>query len=119
MPIFDAEAAEGGAEGAVAAASSTDQALILLLLAIPLAGFLLTGLLGRRMRTPWIIAVGGILVAAAIATYLAWQSLSGAYGEHGIGFTLYTWIPAGDLHVEAGFLVDNLTAVLLIVVTWI
>jgi NADH-quinone oxidoreductase subunit L len=116
MRIFDAEAAEGAAH----AASSTDQALILLMLAIPLAGFLLTGLLGRRMGTrPWIIAVAGILVTAAIATYIAFQSLSGAYGEHGIDFTLYTWIPAGDLQVEAGFLVDNLTAVLLIVVTWI
>ena len=85
MPIVDAEAAEG----AVNAASATDQALILLLLAIPLAGFLLTGLVGRRMGTrPWVIAVAAILIATAIATYLAFQSLSGAYGESGIGFTL-------------------------------
>src|SRR6187397_1225983 len=111
MPIFDAEAAEG----AIQTATSTEQALILLLLAIPLAGFLLTGMLGRRMgRRPWIIAVAFILVAAAIATYLAFRSLSGAYGEYGIDFTLYTWIPAGSIQIEAGFLVDNLTAVLLI-----
>ncbi|MFV2064413.1 MAG: NADH-quinone oxidoreductase subunit L [Chloroflexota bacterium] len=118
MNIFSAE--DGSLFVAPAAASSTEAILILLVLAIPLAGFLLTGVLGRRLHSrPWIIAVAGILTATAIATYLAFQSLSGAYGEQGVTFTLYTWIPAGDLQVEVGFLLDNLTALMLIVVTWI
>ncbi|MGD8485340.1 MAG: hypothetical protein PVH07_01760, partial [Chloroflexota bacterium] len=58
--------------------------LVLLVLGIPLAGFLLTGLVGRRMARPWLISVSFILVATAIATYLAFQSLGGAFGEHGI-----------------------------------
>ena len=41
--------------------------LVLLVLGIPLAGFLLTGLLGRRMERPWLISVSFILVATAIA----------------------------------------------------
>src|SRR3972149_6533987 len=117
MDVFGTE----GAEGAVAAAASDEQALlVLLMLGIPLAGFLVTGAVGRRPGArAGTIAVGGVLASAALATILAYGSLSGAYGEHGIGFTLYTWIGAGDLAVEFGFLVDNLTAVLLIVVTWI
>jgi NADH-quinone oxidoreductase subunit L len=43
----------------------------------------------------------------------------GAYGEHGITFTVYEWIVAGDFHVDVNILVDNLTAVMLIVVTTI
>jgi NADH-quinone oxidoreductase subunit L len=121
MNIFSAEGSETAELfHGPAAATEAEAILILLVLAIPLAGFLLSGVLGRRMDSrPWIIAVTAILGATAIATYLAFQSLSGAYGEHGIGFTLYTWIPAGDLQVEMGFLLDNLTALMLIVVTWI
>ena len=100
-------------------AGDLEIALVLLLLAIPFAGFLLTGLVGRRMSRPWLISVSFILVATAIATYLAFQSLSGAYGEHGIKHIYYTWIGVGDLQVEFGFVIDNLTALMFIVVTWI
>ena len=115
MGILSAEGAEGAVQGA-----TTEQAtLILLLLALPFAGFLLTGLLGRRMGTrAWIIAVVAIIAATGIATVLSFQALLADEAKR-TGFTLYTWIPAGDLQVEFGFLFDNLTAVLLIVVTWI
>jgi len=92
---------------------------VLLVLALPLAGFLLTGLFGRRMGgRPWIIAIAAVLVATAVATLLAVEAFT---SEEPIryGFSLYTWIPAGKLQVEFGFLFDNLTAVMLIVVTWI
>ena len=102
-----------------APAGDLEIALVLLVLAIPLAGFLLTGLVGRRMGRPWLISVGFILVATAIATYLAFQALGGAYGEHGIKHIYYTWIAVGDLQIEFGFVLDNLTALMLIVVTWI
>ena len=121
MHIFGAEGAEGGAFIIPPDAATDAQGLlVLLVLAIPLAGFLLTGLLGRRLGDrSWIIAVGGILVTTALATWLAFQSLSGAYGEHGVSGTFSTWIAAGSLRVDFGFVVDNLTAILLIVVTWI
>ena len=113
MGIFSAE----GAEGAIGHADDGVQTLVLLLLILPLAGFLLTGIFGQRLGArPWIIAVAAILATTAIATYLAFQSLSGEYGEHGVGFTLYTWIPAGEFQVNVGFFVDNLTALLLILI---
>src|SRR5205085_9010781 len=39
--------------------------------------------------------------------------------EHSPAFeyTLYTWIPSGDFHVNIAFLVDQLTVIMLIVVT--
>jgi len=93
--------------------------LVLLVLLLPLAGFLLTGLLGRRLSRPWVISVSAIAVTTLIATWLAFQQLSGAYGEHGIKHIYGTWIGVGDLSVEFGFMLDNLAALMLIVVTWI
>jgi len=102
------------------AAASTENMLVLLLLALPLLGFVVTGTLRARLGSrPWVIPIAAILVATAIATYLAFQSLSGAYGEHGIKHIYYTWIAVGDLKVEFGYVIDNLTALMLIVVTWI
>jgi NADH-quinone oxidoreductase subunit L len=43
-------------------------------------------------------------------------ALTGGFGEEGFRQTLYTWIPSGSFEVTAGFVVDNLTACLLIVV---
>jgi NADH-quinone oxidoreductase subunit L len=115
--IFATEVAE---EALHVTEASSEQALAMLaVLALPMAGFLLTGLLGRRLGDrPWIIAVTAILAATGIATVLALGALLGEEATT-LGFTLYTWIPAGDLQVEFGLLFDNLTAVMLIVVTWI
>jgi NADH-quinone oxidoreductase subunit L len=96
-----------------------DELLVSLLLALPLAGFGLTALVGRRLgRRAWLIAVPAIVLAWAIGMFIVYQSVfAHAYGEEGLRFTLYEWIPAGDFVVSANFLVDSLTAVLLIVVT--
>ena len=117
---FFAEAA-GEAVHGPAVAGPTESLLILLLLALPIAGFGLSALVGRRLGSrPWIIAVPIIIVTWLIAMYLVYQTLIvGAYGEGGIQVTLYRWIPAGAFQIDANFLVDNLTAVMLIVVTTI
>ncbi|MEZ4596162.1 MAG: NADH-quinone oxidoreductase subunit L [Chloroflexota bacterium] len=118
MPgIFQAEEAQGAIEH-VTQAGSTEQVLMTLLLVLPILGFVLTAVLGRRMARPWLIAVPLIIVVWAIATWLAYQALiAGAYGGGGITFELYRWIPAGAFQIAFGMLLDNLTAVMLLVVT--
>src|SRR3990172_2821396 len=92
--------------------------LVTLVLALPIAGFGLTALVGRRLGTrAWIVAVPAIVVTWALALVVVWSALSGGFGADGLHFTLYEWVPAGDFTIEANFAVDNLTAVLLIVVT--
>ncbi len=104
----------------VAQAGSTEQLLMLLLLVLPMAGFVLSAVLGRRMARPWIIAVPTIIVVWAIASYLAFQALvQGAFGNEAITFTAYQWIPAGDFRIPFNLFLDNLTAVMLLVVTTI
>jgi NADH-quinone oxidoreductase subunit L len=92
--------------------------LVTLLLVLPIAGFGLTALVGRRLGTrAGIIAVPIIIVTWLVAMVVVYTSLSGGFGEEGLHFTLYEWIPAGDFRVPFSLAVDNLTAVLLIVVT--
>ena len=98
---------------------TTDQILVTLLLILPIAGFALTALVGRRLYArAWMIAVPAIVVAWLIGMYLVYQALlAGAYGEEGLHFTLYTWVPAGSFTIDFNLAVDALSAVLLIVVT--
>jgi NADH-quinone oxidoreductase subunit L len=100
---------------------SLDQLAVIALLALPLAGFALTALVGRRLHTrAWLIAVPIIIVTWLIGMYLVYQTLfAGAFGDEGLHFTLYSWVPAGSFQIDANFAVDALTAVLLIVVTTI
>jgi NADH-quinone oxidoreductase subunit L len=98
------------------------ESLLPLLVILPLAGFAITALIGRRLgkQAHW-IPVLAILVVWAIAMAVAYGALTGAepFGEHGYGVTYFDWIPAGQFTVEVGFFVDQLTACLLIVVTTI
>jgi NADH-quinone oxidoreductase subunit L len=95
-------------------------ALIPLIAVLPLAGFAFTALVGRRLgkAAHW-VPVGAVFVAWLIAMAAAFGALTGAepFGEHGYGVRLFEWIPAGEFVVNVGFFVDNLTAILLIVVT--
>ncbi|CAN5588354.1 NADH-quinone oxidoreductase subunit L [soil metagenome] len=96
----------------------SEQLLVTLLLALPVGGFVLTAAIGRRMPGfSWLFAVGAIVLVWFIALWVIAQALGGAFGEEGLRVQLYTWIPAGEFQVNVGFFVDNLTAMLLLVVT--
>jgi NADH-quinone oxidoreductase subunit L len=96
--------------------------LIVLIPILPLAGFVITAVVGRRLgkEAHW-IPVGLVVLSWAISMVVAFSSLTGSapFGHEGHGVVLYNWIPAGAFNVQAGFFVDNLTACLLIVVTTI
>src|SRR3954452_1740933 len=110
--------------------------LIPLIAILPLAGFAITALIGRRLdkEAHW-VPVGVIVAAWAVSMFVVFAALTngGPFANGGHGVTLWQWIPAGgagtashgvggvgrDFTVDAGFFVDHLTAVLLIVVTTI
>ncbi len=99
---------------------------IALIAILPLAGFVITAVVGRRLgKRAHLIPVGAVLVAWAMSMVVAFLALThGApFNDEAAGFGhevhLYTWIPAGGFVVEAAFFVDALTASLLIVVTTI
>src|SRR5574340_814321 len=87
--------------------------LLWLIPVFPLAGFLINGLLGRRMPKAAIsaVAVGSVLLSLAWAVRTA-LSLEGAVVEH-----YFTWIQSGALRIGFDLAVDRLTVVMLLVVT--
>ena len=114
----------------------TVETLLPLLIILPLAGFASTALIGRRLgkQAHWIpvVAIGIVWVIAMIAAFNVLTGAApalpalgseapaeGAEAVHGYLLGLGEWIPAGAFVVKFGFLVDPLTACLLIVVTTI
>ncbi|MCX7622166.1 MAG: NADH-quinone oxidoreductase subunit L, partial [Thermomicrobium sp.] len=66
-----------------------------------------------RQRAHW-LAVPAVGIAFLASLAAAWQ----VFGEHVVlRQSLYTWITAGDFHVPVELVVDELTAVMLLVVT--
>jgi NADH-quinone oxidoreductase subunit L len=101
-------------------------ALIPLIPVLPFVGFGITALIGRRLgkQAHWVpvLAVFGAWVLAMLASYNVLSGaapLAGPDELHAYTVPIYTWIPAGQFQVDAGFYVDPLTACLLIVVTTI
>jgi NADH-quinone oxidoreductase subunit L len=99
--------------------------LIPLIVALPIAGFVFSALFGRRLQATYgkpaasLVPVGLIVLTWVISMGVAFTALTGGFGENGASVTLWNWITAGTFHVDIGFVVDNLSAVLLIVVTTI
>jgi NADH-quinone oxidoreductase subunit L len=84
--------------------------------ALPLAGFLLNGLLGRRASKAFVnaVAIGTVLLsfAWAVKTLLALWPIETAHVER-----YFAWIQSGELRVGYDLAVDRLSAVMLLVVT--
>ena len=83
---------------------------------LPLLGFLLNGLFGRRMAKPLIslIAVGSVALSFLYVLFILsklWP-INAVFAEH-----YFTWIQSGFLQVGFDMSVDRLTAVMLLVVT--
>jgi NADH-quinone oxidoreductase subunit L len=89
---------------------------------LPLAGFLLNGLFGRRFPKAVInaIAVGSVLLSFlwVVKSLSALGAFSGGLEETHVEH-YFTWIQSGALNISVDFAVDRLTAVMLMIVTGI
>jgi NADH-quinone oxidoreductase subunit L len=83
---------------------------------LPLAGFLINGLLGRRFSKGTVnaVAIGSVALSFAwvLKTVFTLGALTGVYSEH-----YFTWIQSGVVNIGCDFGVDRLTIVMLLVVT--
>ncbi|MBI4564870.1 MAG: NADH-quinone oxidoreductase subunit L [Planctomycetes bacterium] len=91
--------------------------VIWLIPALPLAGFLVNAVAGRRMSRglSGMIGVAGPVLAFVVALPAFLEAASGVL----ISQTLWRWIPAGETAIDVGFRVDPLASVMLLVVTGI
>src|ERR671918_3120987 len=93
--------------------------LVWLVPALPLAGFLVNGLVGRRLGKGAVTVVGpgsvGLAFAVAVAIFL--ELLALPPHERFYEIELFRWIPSGDLQIPVGLQVDPLSTVMMLVVT--
>lgn len=95
------------------------KALVASLLLSPLIGFLINGTSPKNKSSRW---SGGIATLAVGVSFLASLALIGALrvlptSSRTIEIHFFNWISVGDLNVPMNFLVDPLSAVMLLVVT--
>jgi NADH-quinone oxidoreductase subunit L len=83
----------------------------------PLAGALIAGLFGKSIGRAWShrVTILGVLVSFLLSVFIFLEVLK---GNSWTG-TLYTWATIGETRLEIGFLIDRLTVLMMIVVTFV
>jgi NADH-quinone oxidoreductase subunit L len=93
---------------------------ILLTIALaPLVGCLLAGFFGKFIGRAGAhsVTILGLLVACGLSFYVLYQITAG--GAPVYNHNLYTWFEIGKFSASVGFLVDRLTAMMMVVVTFV
>ena len=93
------------------------QQLYLLVPLAPLAGALVAGLGGRaigRAGAHWVTIIG-VAVAFFASLYIFFDVLNGNL----FNGSVYTWLTSGATRFEVGFLIDRLSALMMVVVTFV
>ncbi len=85
----------------------------------PLFGAIIAGLFGRkigRAGAHWVTIIGVAIAFLLSLLVLRHHVLNGAEPYNG---TVYTWMVVEGIRLEVGFLIDNLTAVMITTVTFV
>ena len=93
------------------------QTLYLIVPMAPLLGAIVAGLFGRLVGRAGahVVTIAGVAVSF-IASVLVFQDVLAGHTFNG---TVYTWMVLGDLSFEVGFLIDPLTVMMMLVVTFV
>jgi NADH-quinone oxidoreductase subunit L len=90
--------------------------LVWLVPVLPLVGVVVNGIFGHWVRgRAHVLALGTTGLSFLIALGIFLQSLGGAR----LDWNVYPWVPVGQLNAPVGFLVDPLSAVMMLVVTFV
>ena len=93
------------------------QALLLIIPLAPLVGALVAGLFGQVVgrRGAHLVTIAGMVVSTVCAAVVFVDVLNG-YRHDG---PVYTWLASGNVRFEVGFLIDKLSATMMLVVTFV
>ncbi|MDO4640669.1 MAG: NADH-quinone oxidoreductase subunit L [Neisseria sp.] len=95
----------------------TDMTLYLTIALMPLAGCLLAGLFGNQIGRAGAhcATILGVAISAVLSGYVLWGFIDGSRSR--FDENVYTWLTMGGLDFSVGFLVDSMTAMMMVVVT--
>ncbi len=94
-----------------------DMTLYLIIALTPLLGCLLAGLFGNQIgrRGAHTATISGVAVSALLSAYVLYGFATGTRAK--FDENVYTWLTMGSVDFSVGFLVDSLTAMMMVVVT--
>ncbi|MBU6246579.1 MAG: NADH-quinone oxidoreductase subunit L [Xanthomonadaceae bacterium] len=94
-------------------------AILLTIPLAPLVGCLLAGFFGKFIGRAGAhsVTILGLLVACGLSFYVLYQITAG--GAPVYNHNLYTWFEIGKFSASVGFLIDRLTAMMMVVVTFV
>ena len=95
------------------------KSLLVAVVLAPLIGAILAGLFGRRIGRVGAhsVTIAGVALSCALSMYVLWQLVS--QGAAPFNQNLYTWFEIGGYNAHVGFMVDRLTAMMMVVVTFV
>jgi NADH-quinone oxidoreductase subunit L len=83
----------------------------------PLIGAIIAGLFGVSRRVAHSVTIGAVGLSFFLSLYVFYQIV--VAGSEPFNETLYTWLVAGGVRLEIGFMIDSLTALMMVVVTFV
>jgi NADH-quinone oxidoreductase subunit L len=93
------------------------KALYLLIPLAPLAGAIVAGFFGRAIGRTW---THRVTIASVLAAFLAsCYVFNDVLGGNSFNGSVYTWLTSGGTRLEIGFLIDRLSALMMVVVTFV
>jgi NADH-quinone oxidoreductase subunit L len=93
------------------------QALYLLVPLAPLLGAIIAGLFGKKLGRTWSHRVTIALVA--VSFFASLRIFFDVLDNHAYNDTVYRWLTSGGVHFDVGFLIDRLSALMMLVVTFV
>ena len=93
--------------------------VLLTIVLAPLLGAILAGLFGRRIGRAGahVVTILGVATSCALSSYVLWQLVG--QGAPPFNENVYTWFQVAGFDAHIGFMVDKLSAMMLVVVTFV
>ncbi|MFZ1392441.1 MAG: NADH-quinone oxidoreductase subunit L, partial [Dokdonella sp.] len=96
-----------------------DKSILLTIVLAPLFGAVIAGLFGKRIGRVGAhsVTIAGVGLSCALSIFVLYQLVWG--GAVTFNQNLYTWFEIGSTSANIGFLIDRLTAMMMVVVTFV
>src|SRR6188768_2288203 len=98
---------------------SLDPTILLIIALAPLLGAIVAGLFGKqigRAGAHW-VTILGVAVSCVLSFYVLYQMVW--EGAETFNQDIYTWFQVGSLQTHVGFMIDRLSAMMMVVVTFV
>src|SRR5487761_2462120 len=96
-----------------------DSTILLIIALAPLAGAIIAGLFRNQIGRigAHSVTIAGVAVSCVLSFYVLYQIVWG--GAPTFNENVYTWFQVGGFATHVGFLIDRLTALMMVVVTFV